>query len=43
MNLDGFQIPTLGEDADVKVNGFSIKELLNILIEFINKILTFNF
>ena len=41
--LNGVQIPALGDDADVKVEGFSIKGLLNILIDFINKILKFEF
>lgn len=36
-------IPSLGEDADVTVEGFSIKNLINIIIEFINKLLKFEF
>ena len=41
-------IPSLGEDQDVEVkfddNGFvSLKELINILIDFINKLLKFEF
>ena len=43
MNLDNIQIPVLGDDADVKVEGFSIKGILNVLIDFINKILKFEF
>ena len=43
MTLDNFQIPTLGDDADVKVEGFSIKALLNEIIKFINKIIAFEF
>lgn len=49
MTLDNFQIPTLGEDADVVVKNeeeglaISLKNLLNILIEFINKIIKFEF
>ena len=37
--LKDFQLPTLGDDADVKVEGFSIKGLINAIIEFINRIL----
>ena len=41
--LDNFQLPTLGEDADVKVEGFSIKAIINAIIEFVNKIIKFEF
>ena len=41
--LNGFELPKLGEDADVTVEGFSIKNLINILIDFINKIIAFEF
>lgn len=36
-------IPELGDDADVKVEGLSIKNLINILIKFINKLIKFEF
>ena len=36
-------IPELGDDADGKDEGFSIKNLINILIEFINKLIKFEF
>ena len=43
MDLNNIVIPSLGEDADVKVNGFSIKGILNVIIEFVNKLLKFEF
>ena len=43
MNLNEIVIPSIGEDADVKVEGFSIKNILNIIIEFINKLIKFEF
>ena len=41
--LKNFQLPTLGEDADVTVGGFSIKDIINEIIAFINKIIKFEF
>ena len=41
--LKDFEIPAIGEGSDVKVEGFSIKVLLNIIIDFINKIIKFEF
>ena len=43
--IDGIEIviPTLGEEADVTVDGYSIKNLINIIIEFINKLIKFEF
>ena len=43
--IDGIEIviPTLGDDADVTVDGYSIKNLINIIIEFINKLIKFEF
>ena len=41
--LKDFQLPTLGDDADVQVEGFSIKTIINAIIEFINKIIKFEF
>ena len=38
-----FQLPTLGDDADVEVEGFSIKTIINAIIAFINQILKFEF
>lgn len=49
MDLENIVIPELGEDADVIVKDeegtflFSLKNLINILIEFINKIIKFEF
>ena len=37
--LKDFQLPTLGDDSDVTVDGFSIKGIINAIIEFINRIL----
>lgn len=41
--LKDFQIPTLGDDADVTVEGFSIKNIINAIIAFINKIFAAEF
>jgi hypothetical protein len=36
-------VPELGEDQDVTVEGFSIKNIINIIIAFINKLIKFEF
>lgn len=43
--IDGIEIviPSLGDDADVKVEGFSIKNIINMIIDFINKLIKFEF
>lgn len=46
--LKDFEIPTLNDDQNVEVvpeegERFSLKNLINILIEFINKIIKFEF
>lgn len=48
MTLDNFQIPELNDDQNVEIEKedgslLSIKNLLNILIAFINKIIKFEF
>lgn len=49
MNLNEIVIPELGEDADVVVKDeegtflFSLKNLINIIIDFINKLIKFEF
>lgn len=47
MDINNIQLPGIGENAegvqDVLVGGYSIKEILNVIIEFINKILKFEF
>lgn len=49
MNLNEIVIPELGEDADVVVKDeegtflFSLKNLINIIIEFINNLIKFEF
>lgn len=47
MELNEIVIPSLGEDADVVVSGedfsFSLKNLINLIIEFINKLIKFEF
>ncbi len=47
MNLDEIKIPSLGDDADVEIKTeeeqFSIKALINLIIEFINKLIKFEF
>ena len=48
MNFDAFEIPALGEDADVVVKNegealFSLKNLINILIAFLNKLIAAEF
>ena len=37
--MKGFEIPELGADADVKIDGLSIKGIINVLINFINLII----
>ena len=36
--LKNFSIPEIGPEADVTVDGFSIKGILNLIIGFINLI-----
>ena len=36
-------IPEIGEDTDVFFKGFSIKAILNVIIEFVNKLIKFEF
>jgi len=47
MNLKDIVIPSLGEDQDVVVSGedfaFSLKNLINLIIDFINKLIKFEF
>ena len=43
LNIKDIVIPSLGDDQDVAVNGFSIKNIINIIIEFINKLIKFEF
>ena len=43
LNIKDIVIPEIGEGSDVKVEGFSIKELINIIIGFINKLIQFEF
>ena len=47
MELNEIVIPSLGEGQDVVVKGedfaFSLKNLINIIIEFLNKLIKFEF
>ena len=43
LDIKDIVIPTLGDDADVTVEGFSIKAIINAIIEFINKLIKFEF
>lgn len=43
IDIKDIVIPELGDDADVKVEGFSIKNIINIIIAFINKLIKFEF
>lgn len=48
MNIDNIQIPTLNDDQNVEIvkedgSLLSIKNLINIIIEFINKLIKFEF
>ncbi len=39
MDFSKFQIPFLGDGDDVLVNSYSIKEIINVFINFINKLI----
>ncbi len=47
MDIKDIVIPSLGDDADVVVSGedftFSLKNIINLIIEFINKLIKFEF
>ncbi len=47
MNLDNFEIPVLNDDQNVEIKTeeeiFSLKNLINLIIEFINKLIKFEF
>ena len=43
LNIKDIVIPSLGDDADVKVEGLSIKGIINAIIAFINNLIKFEF
>ena len=43
LNIKDIVIPELKDDADVKVEGFSIKGIINAIIAFINNLIKFEF
>ena len=43
LNIKDIEIPAIGEDKDVFVKGFSIKNIINLIIDFINNLIKFEF